>query len=255
MISGNKAVLQHLSEGRALRLFRGVGGIVQYVGEFAVDGERPWYITDAPETGGRAVRAVIVFQLRPRGEADVAALPAPDAELTAGVQEVQITEANSEKAWVEPDRQPYEAELREAKLVQAFKAWLEAQGHEVLRLRIVPPGEVKPLFNDAWIPALNLLVEAKGTCTREAIRMAIGQLIDYGRARPDARRAMLLPSRPRSDLIDLIEAVGLTLIWQCGGKFTVRSPATAGSTVSILHPSLEGRARGQSATAASVRGR
>ena len=110
---------------------------------------------------------------------------------------------------------------------------LEAEGYKVSRLKIVPAGEAKPLFNDIWIPALNLLVEAKGTCTREAIRMAIGQLIDYGRARPDARQAMLLPSRPRPDLVKLIEAVGLTLIWQCRSKFIMRSPATNGSMVSV----------------------
>ena len=128
MISGNKAVLRHGSEGRALRLFIGVGGIVQYVGEFAVDGDRPWYTTDAQETRGGPVRVVIVFRLRPQAEADVAALPAPEAELPAGVQEVQIAPPNSEKACVEPDRQPYEAELREAKLVQAFKMCLKRRG-------------------------------------------------------------------------------------------------------------------------------
>jgi hypothetical protein len=229
MISGNKAVLQHLSDGRALRVFKGVGGIIKYVGQFKLDGTHPWYTTDAPETKTEAIRTVIVFRLRPQAEALVAMLPTQDVDALAGVQEVEIAESNTEKAWVDPDRKPYEAELLETKLVLSFKAWIEAQGHKALRLRIVPSGEAKPLFNDVWVPALNLLVEAKGTCTREAIRMAAGQLFDYGRFRPSACRAILLPSRPRPDLVDLIAGVGLTLICPVEGKFHIQSPGTTAS--------------------------
>jgi len=46
-------------------------------------------------------------------------------------------------------------------------------------------------------PADQTLIEAKGTTTREAIRMAIGQLSDYRRFVTDARKlAVLVPGSP-----------------------------------------------------------
>ena len=39
--------------------------------------------------------------------------------------------------------------------------------------------EAKPLFTDAFVEDLNLLVEAKGSLDRQAVHMAIGQLVDY----------------------------------------------------------------------------
>ena len=50
--SGNRAVLHHVNEGRAIRLFRGVGGTVTYLGQFTPDPARPYYLMDAQESGG-----------------------------------------------------------------------------------------------------------------------------------------------------------------------------------------------------------
>src|SRR4029077_9680887 len=65
MISGNRAILNASDSGRALRVFEGTGGIVEYRGQFKLDSSRPFYRDDAPETGGGPVRSVIVFRLRP----------------------------------------------------------------------------------------------------------------------------------------------------------------------------------------------
>lgn len=224
LVSGNRAVFDHVAGGRTLRLFSGARDIVEYVGECSLDTADPMYTTDAPETGGGPIREVIVFRLRPHAGAKVGILPSAVIDLKTGIEEVEISPANTEKVWVDPDRQPYQAELREAALVEAFRTWLKGRGHRAVRLRIVPAGEAKPIYNDVWVPTLNLLVEAKGTCTREAIRMAIGQLFDYGRAKSDAMRAVLLPSRPRSDLENLIAAAGMNLVWQDGSKFVFRDP-------------------------------
>ena len=35
------------------------------MGEFEIAENRPFYMTDAPETGGGPIRSVIVFRLRP----------------------------------------------------------------------------------------------------------------------------------------------------------------------------------------------
>ncbi|MFI7145104.1 hypothetical protein ACIBO2_09330 [Nonomuraea sp. NPDC050022] len=45
------------------------------------------------------------------------------------------------------------------------------------------------------------------------MRMAIGQLADYGRFLPDATRAILLPSEPRQDLIELAHRQDIVVLW------------------------------------------
>ncbi len=64
---GNRAILHHAEDGRSLRVFQGVRGVVQYVGEFELD-EPPYYWTDAPESGSSRSRKVIIFRLRPVSE-------------------------------------------------------------------------------------------------------------------------------------------------------------------------------------------
>ncbi len=65
-VRGNKATLDHAERGRALRVFRGARGEVRYLGEFGLDEAQPYYWADAPQTGSRATRKVIMFRLRRR---------------------------------------------------------------------------------------------------------------------------------------------------------------------------------------------
>jgi hypothetical protein len=82
----------------------------------------------------------------------------------------------TERAYIAPSHEEREAERREQKLVKSFEAQLQRKGHEVCRLKIVQKGEAKPLFCDLRDKTADSLVEAKGSVTREAIRMAIGQI-------------------------------------------------------------------------------
>lgn len=63
-VEGNKAIRDHQQEGRALRVFRGTGGMVTYLGAFALDPADPYYLTWAPASGGGPLRQVIMFRLR-----------------------------------------------------------------------------------------------------------------------------------------------------------------------------------------------
>jgi hypothetical protein len=56
--------LQHVQDGRSIRLFWGCSGEVTYAGEFEIDHIEPWFTERAPETGGGPERNVIVFRLR-----------------------------------------------------------------------------------------------------------------------------------------------------------------------------------------------
>jgi hypothetical protein len=216
MKSGNKAILQHEQDGRALRLFTGARGTVRYEGEFDLDTDQPWYTTDAPEVDPLQTRSVIVFRMRPK---DVPAKP-PKSKLDAvagepGVTEVPVEEQWTEKAFVNPSRDLFEAERREQKLVREYMTHLERQGHDVCRLKIVAPGEAKPLFTDLYDRTTGTLIEAKGSVKRESIRMAIGQLADYRRHVGDGPKelAVLLPSEPRPDLLALLKSQTITTVW------------------------------------------
>ena len=221
MKSGNAAILNHVAKGRSLRVFMGARGIVTYEDEFELDAEQPWYTTEAPETGGGPVRNVIVFRMRPTTIDPKPLTTDLDALLDRQVEDVPIESQWTEKAFVEPSRAPYEAERREQKLVIALRDHLRARHHEVVRLKIVPPGEAKPLFSDLLDRTTGTLVEAKGSAERGAIRMAIGQLADYKRFATPAPKtlAVLLPSPPRADLRELLASENIQVIWPTSNGF------------------------------------
>ncbi|WP_327284493.1 MULTISPECIES: restriction endonuclease [unclassified Streptomyces] len=224
MLSGNASILNHRAEGRALRVFQGARGVVTYLGEFEVDS---WYEADAPETGDGPLRKVIVFKLRPVDT------PVQEPGTKLGrvlrnqpetVMHVDIEQQETEKAFVNPSREPYEAERREAKLVLQFSDYLRSKGQQVHRHRILPDGETRPLLTDLYAPGIGLLVEAKGSVTRENVRMAIGQLADYSRFVRSTTCAILLPSEPRKDLIDLAASQECVVLWPAGKSFEGSSP-------------------------------
>jgi hypothetical protein len=135
------------------------------------------------------------------------------------VTEVAVEAQNVEAFAVEPQH-GHTATRREQALVLRYTEYLSAQGQQPIRLRIQPAGEARPLFSDVFEPTRRNLVEAKGTGTRTAIRMAIGQLVDYSRFAPsDVARAVLLPERPRPDLEALLDALGISVVWETPAGF------------------------------------
>ncbi len=168
---------------------------------------------------------MIVFRLRPKDVAPAPSKSELDQLLARRVEAVPVELQWTERTFVEPSREPYEAERREQKLVLAFQGYLEKLGRNVVRLKIVPEGEAKPLFCDLIDRSTNTLYEAKGTIERGAIRMAIGQLIDYRRfVEPRPKLAVLLPAEPRKDLQDLLHEASVTVVWAAGSEFIVAEP-------------------------------
>jgi hypothetical protein len=218
MVSGNASVLRHAEEGRSLRLLQGSRGEVEYLGEWELDATEPYYETEAPDREGQT-RKVIVFKLRPVGDFKVPAQTSVSDAPETSVDVVPVEEQYTEAAFVDPSHEPYEAERREAKLVRGLRDHLVMHGHEVGRLKIVPEGEAKPLFADLFDETIDTLVEAKGSVSREAIRMALGQLLDYGRFKPSATRVILVPERPRQDLLDLAESAAVKVMWPVAGGY------------------------------------
>jgi hypothetical protein len=220
MASGNAAILRHAEENRTLRLFQGARGEVTYSGLWELDDDEPFYATDAPDFDGQ-IRKVIVFKLV-RGE-EGALIPGytttSDADETV-VEVVSVEEQHAESAFVNPSGKTYIADLIEKKLVLALRDHLVTSGHSVGRLKILPQGEAKPLFSDLWDETASFLVEAKGSVARESVRMAIGQLFDYSRFQPNAAKVVLLPEKPRLDLLSLAQSVDVTVIWPVKGGYS-----------------------------------
>jgi hypothetical protein len=232
MARGNAAIRRYVEEGRALRVFEGAKGTVEYVGEFELDISQPCYRTDAPETGGGPRREVIVFKLWPKSDSAHAPNPKLDQIFNSPSKaQIPIEQQMTERFFVEPSSQLYEADRREQRLVLELEKHLKAFGHEVWRHKFLPPGEARPILTDLFDGTSGTLVEAKGTVERGAIRMAIGQLADYRRFVGDddlVHLAVLVPREPRKDLCDLLASQEIDYIYPTEEGF---SDSTGGALV------------------------
>lgn len=118
----------------------------------------------------------------------------------------------------------------EAQLVHRYRQWLDPSGTRLRGLLITTAD--RALRADLYDTQIDLLIEAKAEATRENVRYAVGQLIDYRRyieSRPSI--AILLPAALAPDLAALPAEVGAGVIWSIdggfvdseGGRFTTRN--------------------------------
>jgi hypothetical protein len=219
MLRGNRAIADHQADGTALRLFVAVGNrpgsgtrIHQYVGQFAVDPEHPYVVRRAPGTDG-VPRDVFVFRLLPVGPVAVGDGPhistiegaaQAAAVATVAVDAVPVAAVNIEQSEVEKTVSGPVVQ-QEAQLTRRFQTYLEAHQREVMRYRIIPVGSAT-LYSDLADVTDNVLYEAKGSAERMSIRLALGQVLDYGRYVEGSRLGVLLPEAPAADLVELLEA-------------------------------------------------
>ncbi|WP_416959463.1 hypothetical protein [Streptomyces sp. Agncl-13] len=122
-----------------------------------------------------------------------------------------------------------EVKRREAELSGRFLAFLNEQGHVVERFKIRVKGLTSTFFTDLYDQTDNALYELKGSSSRNAVRMAVGQLLDYRRHIPpkSAKLVVVLPKQPEDDLADLVESAGMKLVYEDGDNF-VGWPALLG---------------------------
>jgi 5-methylcytosine-specific restriction protein A len=221
---GNKAVANHEQDGRTLRLFV-ADGVVEgsntknhrYIGAFRIDPLQPHLIEEAPDRNGD-IRTVIVFRLLPVTDAYVRESDRSQTGEPSGLPQATLVDAEAHETptYEQAGGQPTTAIRVESELVARYKDHQAGEGQTLRRWKIVPPGEVRPLFTDLYDTHANELLEAKGTATRLAIRQAIGQLYDYRRHIPVAtpRLGVLLPHRPSDDLLDLLRTCTISCIYE-----------------------------------------
>jgi hypothetical protein len=119
---------------------------------------------------------------------------------------------------VRKTKQVTEARRREAELLDDYELWLKKQGHH---LSVLKYGRIEC---DAWEGERQNLIEAKGSISREDIRMAVGQLLDYrfqGREKfKHPHLAILLPKGPLpANRVKWLEPLDIKVIWRTGRSF------------------------------------
>jgi hypothetical protein len=127
---------------------------------------------------------------------------------------------HTETFMVSPSGKPRPAERAEQRLVLRYHDYMASKGITVRRKKYLPAGEVRPIYSDAWVGERRALIEAKNSDSRDAIRLAIGQLYDYRRFHePPVRLAVLLPYQPNPERIDLLQSAGIEAVWPHGSGF------------------------------------
>lgn len=228
-IGGNKQVLEHRKSRRALRLFEvtETQTVVRYVGEFEL-GVPQYQIRRAKDIEGNE-RSVLVFKLVPIGVtkpfAPEGALPLPGelnrrpSERTGTLQHLRTAPQSVSVA-----------ERREIQLQERYKSFLVSQGRDVDSYDIVIPDSRIVLKPDLVDFTSKTFIEVKSGVSRGFVREAIGQILDYtfqaAAIGPDVwQPAILLPGVPTRDLAELIESLGISLIWEVDGKFATSERA------------------------------
>ena len=70
------------------------------------------------------------------------------------------------------------------------------------------------LSADLWVEGTRLLVEAKASAGRFAVRQAIGQLYDYAdKEQQPVTKMLVVPGRPADDLLDVLSSADIRAVW------------------------------------------
>jgi hypothetical protein len=220
---GNAAVLDHAARGFRLRLFeRSTGPAYRYLGEFRVDPVLPWYAEEAPDQFGD-LRKVLIFRLIPVAKESTVGASTENADENAGHDAADQPRHPTNEAVVNAESPA--AERREAELVRRYVAFLQASGYPVDRRRIPYPGVDSSLLIDVFDRRRRELVESKSSASRQHVRLALGQLFDYARYIEHDSLAVLLPSDPGQDLVELLHGVNVVCIYeQSPGAFVRLDP-------------------------------
>lgn len=233
---GNRAILDHAIKGRALRLFIAEGyepgtrtARQLYIGQFEIDPDLPFEVEVSSDDNGEA-RTVYVFRLLPIGPSfmsdaqrsahpiadlnKVQVLPVTQETLETTFKEIEIELVGSAESAHEVTARILVRRRREAVLVLSLRDVLVALGHQVHRQQIQPAGQAHPIYTDLFDATDNVLYEAKSDSSRESVRMAIGQLLDYRRFLPEETQlAVLVPTKPARDLCELLRSVDVDIRW------------------------------------------
>jgi hypothetical protein len=178
MTKGNLAILNHRTDGRALRVFQGATGTVQYVGQFVLYELEPYTITTAPSTGNGPPRQVIRFHLLPIDRAVTASkgdqLGRPYRRRD---EHIEVTSREVVTAR-DPDAAGRGLQAHH-RLQNRLSDLVEGAGYSPIDAE----SPVDPAFDLAWFDGPTLFVVEVKSCTQDnqtqQLRLGIGQVLDY----------------------------------------------------------------------------
>lgn len=225
MKRGNKAILEHEEQGRALRVFDGAGGEVIYVGEFGLDPEQVWYYDRAPESDGDAMRNVIMFRLIPEGEfyheGEVIEPDDLQPELDEGYRPAQEDVSPKAAEASAPDPEAVQRSVQcHAQIQNQIAEEAEARGYDPRS-----PGAGDPPFDVGWWEGdVFVLVEVKSlheSNETSQLRTGLGQVLDYEdqlrRSDVTVRPILAVEREPDEERWEeLCDRHGVEMIWPDG---------------------------------------
>jgi EVE domain len=217
MTRGNLAILNHRADGRALRVFQGATGTVQYVGQFVLDELEPYTVATAPSTGDGPPRAVFRFHLLPIDRAvTTGGRGALGRPFRRRDEDVEVASPEGVTAR-DPDAAGRGLRAHH-RLQNRLSDLVGAAGYTP----VDPESPIDPAFDLAWFVGQTLFVVEVKSCTQDnqtqQLRMGIGQVLDYEDtllARGHAVQPVLYveeqPADPRWS--GLARRHGIQLIW------------------------------------------
>lgn len=135
----------------------------------------------------------------------------PDAKIVASPENNQLDYKVQTKAKI------IRAKRFEAALLQRYHRWLFQQGRKISAIKY------RKLQCDAYEAERRNLIEAKSSASREHVRMAVGQILDYafqGKKKFGySHKAILLPRKPNPDLVEWLDSLKIKVIWREGKVF------------------------------------
>jgi hypothetical protein len=113
---------------------------------------------------------------------------------------------------VRSKKQVTKAKKNEARLLIGYQRWLRRRG------RNLATAKYGKLQCDGFERTRCNLIEAKSSTSREHIRMAVGQLLDYAfqieQKFGKPRMAILLPKKPDPNTVNWLRQCNISLIWR-----------------------------------------
>ena len=218
----NKALLDSIHTGKEVHLFIAVGRVQgrhakvhEYLGRFEVDPDDPWQPVTTLDQN-QEPRTAVLFNLDRVDIDSSQSVPAgPVVHQPDRTPRCTLIEGEAANTLVSERKavDPVTVERRERRFEDRLIAWLQQEGFPTGRLRLNIGGELGPLFTDTWISTTGTLIEAKADATRNDIRMAVSQLLDYRRHidPPPQKCVVVVPILPSEDLRAFVTACGLNL--------------------------------------------
>jgi len=225
----NAALFSAARDHLRLLMFKAHGKHVIYAGEFTTTND-PGYVTvDTLDAGHKSapMRTNLVFRLRAVDARASRQVLAHDSSLLPTGRRVSqplisvlpIENAASEPCQTNARLRLSDQERQERKLTLNYASYLKELGRSVVRHRVILADDPVPLLTRLYTTTTDTLTETRCDATREAVRSAIGQLLDLKRIFPTAKLELLLAVKPRPDLMELLHSQDITVVWPEGRTY------------------------------------